>query len=360
MRVSTGLGTSPSPNVTASAAGMEKKLQIFISSTFSDLRPERQAAVEGVLLSGNIPAGMELFAAGDKSQLEVIKRWIKNSDAYMLIVGARYGSIEPVSGKSYTQLEYEYAQELGLPMFGIVMSDAALKLRVKELGSAMAESATHGAKLLLFRENVLGRVSRFCDDEKDVKLAVLESLREIALREGIVGWVRGGDADSLGKLAQEIDRLGNENERLVREISELQAQPTSVLNLAGLDEIVEVPFSHKRMGGRENKTKIKWTWAQVFNAVGPLLLEHPPDAKVEAKLGEALLELGMDERVNNFTIHRVDHDFFGTVKFHLEALGLVKVSYLKSVAGTMHLYWGLTPKGKQTLMELRAVKSRAA
>ena len=56
---------------------MDKKLQVFVSSTYTDLILERQAAVEAILTAGHIPAGMELFAAGDESQMEVIQRWIK-------------------------------------------------------------------------------------------------------------------------------------------------------------------------------------------------------------------------------------------------------------------------------------------
>ena len=88
---------------------MDKKLQIFISSTYTDLISERQSAVQAILNAGHIPAGMELFTAGSESQLETIYNWIDNSDIYMLILGGRYGSIEPKSRKSYTQLEYEYA-----------------------------------------------------------------------------------------------------------------------------------------------------------------------------------------------------------------------------------------------------------
>ena len=55
---------------------MKKKLQVFISSTYTDMSAERQAAVEAILQAGHIPAGMELFAAGDESQLETIRRWI--------------------------------------------------------------------------------------------------------------------------------------------------------------------------------------------------------------------------------------------------------------------------------------------
>ena len=37
---------------------MERKLQVFISSTYIDLQDERQAAVQAVLNAGHIPAGM--------------------------------------------------------------------------------------------------------------------------------------------------------------------------------------------------------------------------------------------------------------------------------------------------------------
>src|SRR6266849_5443594 len=98
---------------------IKKRLQVFVSSTFSDLREERQAAVEAILSAGHIPAGMELFAAGDESQMEVIKQWIDESDVYLLILAGRYGSIEAKSGKSYTQLEYEYALGTGKPLFAL-------------------------------------------------------------------------------------------------------------------------------------------------------------------------------------------------------------------------------------------------
>lgn len=100
---------------------IRKKLQVFVSSTFSDLIKERQAAVEAILTAGHIPAGMELFTAGDESQMEVIKQWIDESDIYLLILGGRYGSIEPITGKSYTQLEYEYALSKGKPFFACVI-----------------------------------------------------------------------------------------------------------------------------------------------------------------------------------------------------------------------------------------------
>jgi hypothetical protein len=98
-----------------------RKLQVFVSSTFTDLRDEPQAAVEAILTAGHIPAGMELFTAGDESQLKVIYDWIDESDVYLLILGGRYGRIEPNSKKSYTHLEYEYALDKNKPLFVCVV-----------------------------------------------------------------------------------------------------------------------------------------------------------------------------------------------------------------------------------------------
>src|SRR5579862_9096926 len=118
---------------------IRKRLQVFVSSTFSDLIPERQAAVEAILSSGHIPAGMELFSASNESQMEVIKQWIDESDVYLLILGGRYGSVEPKTEKSYTQLEYEYALSQGKPLFACVMTELGLDERVKTRGKAVLE-----------------------------------------------------------------------------------------------------------------------------------------------------------------------------------------------------------------------------
>ena len=64
---------------------------------------------------------MELFRAGNETQLDTIYKWIDNSDVYMLILGGRYGSVEEKSQKSYTRLEYEYAISKGIPILSVVL-----------------------------------------------------------------------------------------------------------------------------------------------------------------------------------------------------------------------------------------------
>ena len=195
-----------------------RKLQVFVSSTFLDLREERQAAVEAILSTGNIPAGMELFAAGDQSQMEVIKEWIRESDVYLLILGGRYGAIEPVSGKSYTHLEYEYALEIGKPHFAIVTSENALNEKVKKHGLDMTERGST-EKYNEFKKLVTGaKLVEFWNDLKGIELAIHKSLSKFAKRDELIGWVRGDQAVDGSALAEEMARLGKENAELKKKM----------------------------------------------------------------------------------------------------------------------------------------------
>lgn len=95
---------------------MEKRYQVFISSTFQDLQEERKEVMQALLELDCMPAGMELFPAANEDQWSLIKKVIDDSDYYILIVAGRYGSVNEDKGISYTQMEYEYALETGKPV----------------------------------------------------------------------------------------------------------------------------------------------------------------------------------------------------------------------------------------------------
>jgi hypothetical protein len=194
---------------------MRKRLQVFISSTFTDLQEERQSAVEAILNAGHIPAGMELFKAGNESQLDTICRWIDESDIYMLILGGRYGSLEPISQLSYTQLEYEYALQKGIPVFAVVLKDEALDKKLQVLGRNVLER-DNVPKYDSFKELVLSKICKFVLDEKDIKLAILETLNEFQQLFEFTGWISGRDIPKTDDLVKEIIALRKENEKLLK------------------------------------------------------------------------------------------------------------------------------------------------
>jgi hypothetical protein len=78
---------------------VDKRYQVFVSSTFEDLREERAAAISALLQIDCFPAGMELFPAADDDSITLIKSVIEDSDYYLVILGGRYGSLDaPAEG----------------------------------------------------------------------------------------------------------------------------------------------------------------------------------------------------------------------------------------------------------------------
>ena len=65
---------------------MNKKYSVFVSSTYEDLKEERQEVVNALLQMDCFPVGMEYFNASDQSQWDVIKSLIDECDYYVLII----------------------------------------------------------------------------------------------------------------------------------------------------------------------------------------------------------------------------------------------------------------------------------
>jgi hypothetical protein len=87
---------------------------VFISSTYRDLIPQRDV-IWKVLQNFDVQiTGMEAFGARRSNPLDTCFEELKCSDIYIGIISMCYGSIDDLTGKSYTQLEYEKAKELGL------------------------------------------------------------------------------------------------------------------------------------------------------------------------------------------------------------------------------------------------------
>ncbi len=198
---------------------------LFIAANFAAHAAARSASDPAASAmcraAGYIPAGMELFAVGDESQMETIKRWIDASDIYMLILGGRYGSVEPKTGMSYVELEYDYAISVSKPVFTVVIRDDALDAKVRQCGKCVLETE-RSQEYKAFRQKVLERTCAFFTDAKDIRLAVHETLPDIQNRYELAGWVSAADVPDTKVLVAEITRLSEENENVRQENRRLQ------------------------------------------------------------------------------------------------------------------------------------------
>lgn len=170
-----------------------RKFSVFISSTYEDLKEERQSLV-GVALENNfIPVGMEQFHANPTNQWNVITRMIDECDAYLLIIGGRYGSIDQDTGTSYTEKEYNYAKEKQLPVLVLIKQPSSITEDKKDIGD---DKYSKMEKLDKFRQKVKNdnNTVDFFTDVNSLKYAASQTFKNaIDYVDDNAGWVRYRD-----------------------------------------------------------------------------------------------------------------------------------------------------------------------
>ena len=189
---------------------MNIRYQVFVSSTYDDLRDERGQVVRAVLEMGHIPVGMEMFSAADEQQWQIISRHIESSDYYVLIVAHRYGSME--GERSYTEKEYDYAIQCGLPVLGFVLDESAPWLPAKFEKDQRKRDA-----LAQFKEKVKTRYISYWTSAADLYGKVSIALTKQITAHPRTGWVRA-DQVAGPEVLSELARLSKENSELHSEL----------------------------------------------------------------------------------------------------------------------------------------------
>lgn len=194
---------------------MEKKYQIFISSTYEDLKKAREKVQDAVLSMYNFPVGMELFGAADEEQWEIIRETIDSSDYYVLIIAQRYGSIiseGPDAGMSYTEREFRYAKEKGIPILVFLINDD-----VAVQPAYVDKELEKVQKLEKFKaEAKTGRTVVWWSNEDELATKVTASLYKEFGRKKRPGWIRGDSVD-IEKSLDEIVTLNSQIRKLEEE-----------------------------------------------------------------------------------------------------------------------------------------------
>lgn len=328
---------------------MDKRYQVFVSSTYADLKEERRAVIQAIMQLDCIPAGMELFPAADEQQFEFIKRVIDDCDYYLLIIGETYGSIMS-DGISYTEKEYDYAVGRGLRVIALVHENP------DETADA-EETPLLRERLENFKTRVsANRLVKPWRSAGDLPALALSNLAYAMKTYPAVGWIRADKAAS-EDLLQEINDLRKQNNQLQAEVAEHSSEP-AVENLAGLEE--KMPLSGmctNRYNGQKDAWRASLSWREIFAFISPYLVRFPADEYVKSILAENAL--ATTQCLDYWVAPSLVDQQFRTVAVQLEALKLVKLNWSEKVGGGYGLFWSLTPYGQRLMLELRTVKSSA-
>jgi hypothetical protein len=337
---------------------MDKRYQVFISSTYADLKEERRTVIQTVIQSDCIPAGMELFPAADQQQLEFIKRVIDDCDYYLLIIAGRYGSVSD-AGLSYTEQEYDYAVKRGLKVIALIHEQPDdIPLGKSEKDPASQE------KLKSFRDKVCkGRLVKFWTNAGELPGLVALSLVQTIKTFPATGWVRAdrvANVEVLGEINELRKRNANLNTQiatLAKELADLSSPPV-LQDLAGLDEEVRLRGRyHSNYYRNYRDWFITTTWRKIFAHISPYLVSLPTSEAVKVVLKFALFE-DWSKSGDEGQVQDLNDQDFQTVGVQLKALGLVRIEYTQTTSGGMGLFWSFTPAGERLMVELRTVRTK--
>jgi Domain of unknown function (DUF4062) len=343
---------------------MDKRYQVFISSTYADLQDERQEVIQALLELDCIPAGMELFPAANEDQWTLIKKVIDDCDYYIVILAGRYGSIGP-DGLSYTEMEYRYALETGKPVIGFTHKNPST------LQVGKSENTDEGKKKLeLFKSLVQKKMCRFWDSPTDLGSQVSRSLVKLIKGTPGIGWVRGNlvpdqaAAEEMLSMRRRIEEL----EGLLQATRITGPEGTSGLAQGEEDHEIDYTFLAAPLSKKwDHKTYGKsahLSWDEMFSVISPLLIDEADERQMKKALDSLVLDYESEEicqelpemLISNVS---VSNDIFQTIKVQLRALGLIaKSSKARSVKDTA-TYWTLTPFGDTVMTRLRAIPKRS-
>lgn len=238
-------------NVSMDSISPEDKIyQIFVSSTYEDLKMERQEVMAAIVSTGNVPIGMEYFPAGDASPFDFIKQQIDSADYYMLVIAGKYGTINKETGISYTEMEFNYAVEKHVPIAVLQYKDiqnlSGTKLEMEDPNKA--------ALLKQFRQTSKeGRMASFWESPMELKMKVKDAVNNLIKTSPRPGWIR---ANRIPVAAVNV-----------QDEPELDCDAIVTLNYHHVPD----PFSLDNSNTREYDEPKAATWGDIIKELGSIL-----------------------------------------------------------------------------------------
>lgn len=328
------------------------KYQIFISSTYDDLKTERAQVIKAVLEMGHIPVGMEMFSAADEEQWKVITRQIDETDYYVVIVAHRYGSM--TGGISYTEKEFDYAVSKGIPVLGFVIDSS-----VEALAKHIDKEKVKIVALEKFKGKVKQRPVGFWKSADDLHGKVSIALMKAFHTVPRIGWTRA-TATAGPEVMQELSRLSKENSELRLQLGAMNKQE-ALDRKANLQSLIETlknipqPLQIREEGKDTWDIEVPMDLFEIFSQLSTEMM-------VELSVTGASFYLGVMNHGGKSklcTTAPVGMNHVSGIFADLASFGLVEPSKKKHSISDTEVYWSLTNEGFELLKHHRATQLEA-
>lgn len=326
---------------------MEKKYQIFISSTYEDLKNEREQVIKAILEMGHIPVGMEMFSAADEEQWKIIQRQILESDYYVVVTANKYGTISP-SGVSYTEMEFDFASENKIPVLGFVLQDKAPWPTEKS-----ETKPKNRASLVAFKKKIQSKLVNFWSNKDELHAKVCIALGKTMTANPRVGWVKSS-GNVTNEVMLEISRLSSENSILRKELERIKEsereQSDEVLNVVNILIKNELKIRIRTTAKWEEAKNYPATLLDVFDGVAPKL-------QIENSISSMAknLALHISGRTSYYKYWPIGDNRISAWAADFAALELIEPSKKEHPPSDKEQYWTLTDLGRQLLKRSRKI-----
>lgn len=237
--------------------------QIFISSTYLDLKTERSRVIEAIYELHCTPRCMEHFVASDWKQMKYIKRQIDICDCVILILAGRYGSIDKDTKTriGFVEEEFDYALEKNKPI---------LVFEYSNIGE-LEEEKTEKKKIMIKKRTQFhqkatnNRLAKRWHNADDLKTKVILSLKELLDRIA-PGFLRDEvSEESRDKLSAIEHLLADSREQLntieqLVQFRDVQQVTNHLFYKLSINNFLDLPQNKNNISiTKQNQIRESWT-----------------------------------------------------------------------------------------------------
>jgi hypothetical protein len=324
---------------------LDKRYQVFISTSGSEMQPERMILAQTLVGMGFFSWGLE-----QRTPLSTAfaRRQVDDCDYVVILLGSQYGE-QSVSGVGYMHLEYIYAVTKQKPMIVFMHEDPLSRdISLQDSKPELREKFQEFRKLL---QQEVDQVFTY-RSMRDLEMAVRFNMPQMLERYPVQGWVRPQNTQALH---DEIDSLKAKLEQLETEAGKREVDPFLSLPKVAMHEDFSFEYRmHAYQDGNFKELKIqkKMTWAQLLGILGATFIHPTPEEYFSKRMNEYLNDTGLnDARREMPRAHAVARS-----QINIRALHSIKMQMRQNEwiiqSGRderQRMLWQLTPKGQKLL-----------